>query len=489
MHETTALKEQIQTLEMAFESIERQKDLAGRPTELTRFAYAPLTTTCAAIPKREVELVETDDSLVIWGTMTPDAWLQRADWAVSNGAVAIDQVALQNVGGGTIMLPGGRPPKAKRLQGPGVFVDYLYHETYRGYDGMFRVVVQKNSGATQQDRKQLLETGFGVACGDAIFSPYNVEESNTTYKHSAYGTHYKIGAELNPTQEAAADALEVIITNKGRKHLVDRTKPIDERIEGVRHEFLRADSVIGMLLDGELLSTAQRIITGSFYAGRSSGADILNGGSDSVYNYLQVKGYPESLIKRPTVLFSPTVLQRVDIRGYDNDAYGSRERENPDALDVRFGRTPPDKTDTSSLAVSYEKRVHPEEFVEKLRGVHELCAETSIGTEYIDKIIVPSDPTDWFDDTRWGVVLAGYAANTHQVADTLRSVVANDGKAAGIQFLAKGLGMPQGQAEYYLSGVDYPSMKDRLIKKLSILNVADSNGRKIEDVIVEARSD
>jgi len=484
MPEVIAPEKTIQTIDVAFDVL-KSPSAINAPTELARFSHAPVATTCLDIPSRELDLVDTGDNLILWGTLSPQAWLSRSDHAVSKGATEVTSVAIPDKRGGTMHLHTGRLPKAKRLQGTGVYVDFLYDETYRGYDGMFRIVVPKQADADLESQKQLLAAGFESAVGGAIYDPSKVLESGAAFREAMYREHNKIDGQLTPDQEGIISRLEITTTRAGRRRIVDYDRNLDDRMVGLRHEFKRSDNVIGMLVDGELLSASQRMITGSLQAGRSTGADILYGGSDSVYTYIQQGDCLERPTDKPIVLFKSEVLRRLDIRGYENDAYGSREREKPNELDIRFNRPSVKDIDYRGTA-SYERRVHPDDYADKLMWQHELCVETSVDVEDIDKIIVPGEQTDYFADTNWHAALAPYTEFTDMSVRTLRNVVVEEGVLAGIGFLTKHLGMPQEQAEYYLSGVGLTQMRDRLLKKLSILGVTEIAGRPVHDVITQA---
>jgi len=484
MHETATKEHTIQTIDRAFEMLDLRRSIHA-PSELARFPHAPIGTTCQEIPSRELDLVETDSELTLWGTLNPDAWAQRTDWADANGAVAIDQISVSDKRGGELSVWPAKLPKAKRLQGQGMYVDFLYDEEARGYDGMFRVVVQKGATSTAEEQKQLLETGFGIATGEMIFNQNKVVDSDATLKQAMYREHYKVGVDdpLSDEQKVAVARLRVEMTTNGRQHVIDPAKHIDGRIVGVRHQVKRADNIVGMLLDRELLSANQRIVTGAFQTGRSTAPDIGAGGSDSVYTYPQLEGYSEASTVMPSVLFKRRVLERLDVRGYAKDAYGSRESETPSIIDKLFQR-PPIKKDVVEVH-HYDDRVQPDLYADQDKVVSELCFETSMDTEDIDKIVMPNEPTSWFLDTNWDRVLAPYANNTRQLVNTLQATTEADGATAGIRFLTKDLGMPQEQAAYYLLGVGEPSMRERLLKKLSILGVTQISDRSTEDVIVD----
>lgn len=484
MSEVIAPENTVQTIDMAFEMLELRKN-TNAPTELARFAHASVTTTCTEIPSRQLDLIETDSELMLWGTLSPEAWTQQAEWADANGAAAIEEITVPDKRGGDLSVWPARLPKAKRLQGAGVYVDFLYDEETRGYDGMFRVVVEKTGVSNSDEQKQLLETGFSIAARGKIFDPYTAADSELALKEATYREHYKIEPDkpLGDEQKLAVDRLQVETTATGRRHVVDPAKYVDERVVGVRHQFIRSDNIIGMLLDGELLSADERIMTGAFQSGRSTAADIRAGGSGSVYGYIQLESYSQASTAAPSVVFKKDVLNRLDVRAYADDAYGSRETEEPTEIDTYFHRPPIQKT--VIRMENYDDRVHPDMYADQSSPVRELCFETSIGSEDIDKIIVPSEPTSWFEDTNWGRVLAAYSRNPSQLITTLQATTEANGVSAGIRFLTKDIGMPQEQAEYYLSGVGLTQMRDRLVKKLSVLGVTEVAGRPIEDVIVE----
>lgn len=454
------------------------------PIELAKFPHVTVETTCMDIPTRQVQLIETDKELILWGTLGPDAWLRQADWADETGAEAITELQIGSIGGGTAYFHTGRPPKAKRKQYLGAHIDFLYHEEYKGYDGMFQVVLEKPIGADSQMQQAWLTEGFKIATGSDLFDAENQEESEAAYKETQYREYYKVEGDLTEEQKTEVGRLTIEITPNGRRHVIDPHMPVDARIAGVRHELFTADSVIGMVLDGELLPVDQRIFTGNFYGGRSSGSDLMDGGSDVVYSYLQRNGSGVGYVRRvPTVFFKKHILQRLDVRAFNNDGYGTRRRENLDKLDSRFGRTPVDTLD--GLRESYETRVHPQEYADTLAGKHELCFETSMDSQEVDKIVCPSEPTDGFDDTYWGVVLAPYTRNTGQLTSQVKDIVRDKGEKSGEDFLVF-MGMAQSQAEYYLSGITSESMRERLLSKLTILGITQIGGRAIKDVIVEA---
>lgn len=481
MYETILAKNTIHTIDMAFDAMERQH-AAGVPPELSRFPHAPVTTTCKDIPNRQVDYVDTGDAIVLWGKLSPEAWVRQVDLAETNGGSTIEQVALPDNHGGTIPFSSGRPPRAKRLDGPGIHVDYIYHEEYRGYDGMFRVVVDKNN-QSEADLKQLLETGFNIATGEAVYNPSAAEESERDYTRKAYAEQCKIGDITTTQPEEATSQLAIEMTANGRTHPVDLGRKIDDEIEGLRHEFHGPDDIIGMLLDGELLSAEQRMITGSLQMGRSTGLDILYGGSDSVYTYIQHRNVPQ-YYRRPVAIFNSRILQRLDLRGYDEDAYGSRERQKPNPVDVWLDR-PVMTEDHAKLVMSYERRLDPQEYTGKLGYIRELCVETSIGTEDLKEIVVPGGQTNWFHDTKWATVLCAYSSSPAEIATVLYEIADTQGSVAGADYLTEVLGMPREQAEYYLSGVGLPSLRDRLLRKCSILGITEVAGRALKDVIIE----
>lgn len=451
------------------------------------FAYkrkplALIKTTNEAVSNRQLTIVDDQDKYTVWGVLDPDAWVAAHEQAKLKGSEQQDDVGWTTVSGDVLNIFPGRTPKSTLLEldtkDESAYTELLSEENYRSYDGLFRITVQK-SKQTSEDFASVLSSQLQKLTGQGLYDASNEENSLHALKETQYRSYNKLYGPLSEKQQQELDRLQVVSTPHGRLKVVDDGRAIEQSVTGARHNFSKAEDVIAFITSGELISSVDRLIAGMPERGRSTVADMLYGGGDSVYTYLQTVDTFE-YVNCPEAVIRRDALRRCDIRGYDTDAYGSRERIVQNNLDKHLGRV------ATSLThyVSYEKRAHPEEFTEKLRGVHELCFEGAIDIADVECIKVPKFETDFISDVNWNQELQPFVSDTVNAEDQLRWAWTEGHDAFAATLTA--LGVPDEKKQYFLCGIGERRMKNRLLAKLDFLGIKAINGIEVDKFIVEA---
>lgn len=471
--------EQVANVPTYHEALERLEEHAFNDGLL--WESQTVTVENANIQSNEVDIINAD-TYKVFAKLTPEKWATLFETFQHEGAV--DEPYIWQVKNGDpdgAFIGQQTKTKARRLHTDWCDAFLIYADNALSYDGLMEIRVPKTS--TENDARTI-ETAMHQMTANRYAS--SAEQTIREYYNLPIGPFKKEDIEqqeLLTYRQVSPHHVSPVIEGLHEHYRNDRT---NEQLTA-RHEVTRLEDTVDMITSGAVSSVLERLKRGGgSITGRSSAGDVYYGGADSVFGYL---GAARKSVTIPTFQTKPEILDRLDVRVYATDAYGSQERTVPTEIDTLLGRK------HGNSYVTYDDRVRPVDYG-SVRGVHEICFEKEIGIRECDELLVPqADERSSFNDFRWLDVLPDYPVETWhmnkygqskkgKVISTIERAWGDpDEVKAVLNQLAPNLG--EEKIEYLVTGMN-DSPRDRVIARLHKKGVTTINGRPVEEFVVES---
>lgn len=433
----------------------------------------------AHIQSNEVDIVNADNYKV-FAKLTPEKWAALFETFQREGAVDESYTwQLKNDDSDGAYIGRQTKAKARRLHTDWCDAFLIYADTALSYDGLVEIRVPKTSA---EDDARTIETAMHQMIASRYVS--SPEQTMREYYNLPIGPLSKQDSErqeLVSRRQTSPHHTSPVIDGLHEQYRSDWT---GEQLIA-RHEVIRLEDTIDMITSGAVSSVLERLKRGGGdIIGRSSAGDVYYGGADSVFAYIGTGARP---VTAPAFQTKPTIFDRLDVRVYDTDAYGSQERIIPTKIDTLLERK------QGGSYVTYENRVRPADYG-SVRGVHEICFEKEIGISECDMLLVPehSDRSS-FEDFRWDDVLPDYLEESwhmnaygqskkRKVKSLVEEVWGDPDEVKEIlSRLVPELG--EEKTEYLVTGMN-ASPRDRVIARLHKKGVTMINGKPVEAFVV-----
>ena len=476
-HEQTSDREQLVNVATYHEALDRLQDHPADDAHL--WDCQTVTVENAHIQSNEIDIINAD-TYKVFAKLTPEKWTALYETFQHEGANDESYIwQLKNGNENGASIGEQTHTKARRLHTDWCDAFLIYAENARSYDGLLEIRVPKT---TADNDARTIETAIHQMTASRHVS--SSEQTMRTYYNLPIGPFNKQDVEVQDLleyQQTSPHHASPVIEGLHDRYRSDRT---DEQLIA-RHEVNKLEDTIDMITSGAVTSVLERLKRGGGeVTGRSSMADIMYGGADSVFAYI---GTGKAATSMPSFYTRPEVFDRLDVRVYDTDAYGSQERIAPTAIDTLFGRK------QGGSYINYEDRVRPTDYG-SVHGVHEICFEKEIGISECDVLMVPQQ-TDRssFHDFRWSDVLPDYAVEPWHM-----STYGQSKKGRIISMVERAWGDPdevktaltqlapelsEEKIDYLITGMN-ASPRERVIARLRKKGVTMVNGKPVEDFVV-----
>lgn len=431
------------------------------------------------IQSNEVDIINAD-TYKVFAKLTPEKWATLFELFQGEGAVDESYKWQQKLGGPDGAFIGQQTKtKSRRLHTDWCDVFLIYADNALSYDGLLEIRVPKTSA---ENDARTIETAIHQMTASRYAA--TAEQAMRDYYNLPIGPLSKQDLEreeLVSRRQTSPHHMSPVIDGLHEQYHSDSS---GEQLIA-RHEVTRLEDTIDIITSGAAVSMLERLKRGGGgIAGRSSAADVLYGGADAVFAYMGTANKPAYQAAFQT---KPEIFDRLDVRVYDTDAYGSRERTIPSSIDTLLDRK------SGGSYVTYDDRVRPADYG-SVRGVHEVCFEKEIGIGECDLLLMPegSDKSS-FHDFRWSNILPDYPVESWHMNTYGQS---KKGKVISIieqvwgdpEEVKATLGrlapdMSEEQIDYLVTGMN-ASPRDRIIARLHKKGVTMVNGRPVEEFVV-----
>ena len=372
--------------------------------------------------------------------------------------------------------------------------ELIHSERSFSVQGLVEVRIPCDDKTTEEIADTVTQTMVELT-GQSLWDACITDESFGAWKTNTYRTYHKLGeGPLSPAQQDAANKLE--ITRTARDHIALTSPGQHDGLElgykpgqnlRLRHEVKRVDDAIDAIVSGGLLSAMQRLETGSTKYGRSSAADIMTGGGDVVYAHAMAENETREVYthdRTPNLVLKQSVLDRLDVRAYNTDAYGSKETTTHNVVQQAIGAQA-----LRFIGTGYSDRLEPTQFSD-MRGVHEVCIAGGVGTDELDSLVIFDDESvTSFDDTDWAAVLNQHIDYDHPLGagtsmDRLKSQIqAAWTEPSAAKAALETIGINAERIEQITAGMNLPP-RERIIAKLKQRGVHEVGGKSVEEFVV-----
>ncbi len=446
------------------------------------YPMATVLTTNEQVVDRQVRLVRAShDGAPI------SVYMKLHNWADNFEATNADlesalKFTFESVGQGTLPYSDYR---AITRDIDGMPVSFIYSEYAETLDGL--VTFSLPEGLDQQTSANQLDTVLTKLTGQGLWDESLVEQSMIGWKIDAYRNFHKLPeGPLTIEQQQAAVKLEIHPSAKGRISLISpgQHEQYTSRYTGevIRpfHQVARLENAINIISDGSIDSTLARLERGYHKGGRSSHTDMMTGGGDVVFTYASTR--PSGI----SFSFCPEVLDRIDVRAYNEDAYGSMQLRGTQRVVDRAIERP-----RRNVVTDYSERLQPDEF-SQLGGVHELCFEGGLSLTDCEALQIVDGGESSFYDYRWEIEFMPFVPEHVRYKGNAVSEMASRlkelwGDEKNSRDLLTSYGLPEQRVVYLTAGMNLP-LRQRIIAKLQILGINDISGRSLDDFIIELES-
>lgn len=354
------------------------------------------------------------------------------------------------------------------------------------YDGLVEITVPK-SGDTGREAAQI-DTALEFVMGGQPTEEYGAAWLRA-YDKLPFGPltaqQSEELAKLVEARQVSPHHIAPVMPGMHRAYVHERT---GEQLTA-RHEIAYLSDAIDIIANGGITPTLERLKRGEGnVTGRSSYSDINFGGADSVFAYFMGSN-TEQRGGGSYFRFKPDILDRLDVRAYEDDAYGSRERDYGNDIDHALGRV----VLGSKLGVNpgYDDRAEPKDFG-SVGGVHEVCFEKEVGINECEYLVLQDTDQSSYDDIRWDSVLPAIEYKDWHLQAYGQSlkleIKARIKEAWGDEAAVRTVlnewvpAMRPEAVDYAVVGMKLP-LKERMLARLAHRGISEINGRPAEEFI------
>lgn len=371
----------------------------------------------------------------------------------------------------------------------------LVHSNYLSTDGLVEVAIPYGADGSSTGAAAEIDKVLTALTGEKLWEDSKAKDSFLEWKMNKYRDYFKLGeGPLAPGQMEEAAALH--IEQPAPDHIALKAPGLHDRFSFdyewakgdkivPKHVVKGVDEALSVIAQGELIGAERRLERGMQYTGQSMSADMLYGGGDVVYTYARAASEARKTAGSAiSFVMKPEILDRIDVRAYDTDAYGSKENKVQSRLDTVLDR------EKGAVFYGYEDRLAPDEFG-KLGQVSELDFEGSISLAECDVLLLDARADKGsFTDTNWYNALLPFVesglsdtARTTRILGWEKDIQASWGTPESAAPVLKTIGFSDEKISQLTTGMNLP-LKERIIAKLQARGINEINGKPVEDFVV-----